>query len=107
MFLQPCRLNMEHDSKMILMNQFCIEKDLFSIFFELLIIQNTRVLLKCLTGQFKIFLTHTKDHQKDYYSLDDFICDFLLYYNDKIHSTTKFAPFKTIMNACDKELIEK
>ena len=39
--------------------------------------------------------------------MDDSICDFLLYYNDRLHSTTKVAPFKAMMNASDKELMEK
>ena len=45
--------------------------------------------------------------QNDDYSLDDSICDFLLYYNDRLHSATKVAPFKAMVNASDKELMEK
>ena len=52
------------------------------------------------------FLTLAKDYQKDYYSLDDSICDFLLYYNDRLHSTKKVTPFKAMMNESDKELME-
>ena len=82
-------------------------RKIFSIFLELLINHNTRVLLKRLTGQFKIFLTLAKSHHKVDYSLDDSICDFLLYYNGRFHLTTKVAPFKAMMNANDKELMEK
>ena len=46
------------------------------------------------------------DNQKDYYNLDDSICDFLLIYNDRLHSTTKVSTYKTIVNASDKELME-
>ena len=38
--------------------------------------------------------------------MDDSICDFLLYYNDKLHLTTKVAPYKAIMDASDQELLE-
>ena len=38
---------------------------------------------------------------------DDFIWDFLLYYNDRLHLTTKVAHFKVMINASDKELIKK
>ena len=53
------------------------------------------------------FLTLAKEHQKDYYSLDDSICDFVLYYNDKLNSTTKVAPFKAMMNASGMNLWKK
>ena len=38
---------------------------------------------------------------------DDSIWDFLLYYNDRLHLTTKVAHFKAMMNTSDKELIKK
>ena len=44
-----------------------------------------------------------KDHQKDYYSIENSISDFLLYYNDRLHLTTKVVPFKAMMNANDKD----
>ena len=53
------------------------------------------------------FFTLALDRQKDDYSLDDSICDFLLYYNDRNHSTTKVAPYKEIMDANDEELMVK
>ena len=36
----------------------------------------------------------------------DSVCDFLLY-NNILHSTTKVSPYKTIMNASDKEFMKK
>ena len=39
--------------------------------------------------------------------MDDSICDFLLAYNYRLHSTTKVAPYKAIMDASDKELMGK
>ena len=54
----------------------------------------------------KIFNTSLGSPKNDY-SLDDFIFDFLLYYNDRLHSTTKVAPYKAIMDASDKELMGK
>ena len=53
------------------------------------------------------FLTLSKDHQKDDESLDESFCDFLLNYNDRLHSTTKVALYRAIMDAIDKENYEK
>ena len=39
------------------------------------------------------FLTLAKDQQIDSYNLEDLITYFLLYYNDRRHSTTKVAPY--------------
>ena len=35
------------------------------------------------------------------------LCDFLLYYIDRLHSTTKETSYKAMMNTWDNELIEK
>ena len=48
-----------------------------------------------------------KNHQKDDYSLNDSIFDSLLYYSDRLHSTAKVAPYMSMMNAGDKELMKK
>ena len=53
----------------------------------------------------KFFYT-CKVPSKNDYSVDDSFCDFLLYYNDRLHSTTKVDPFEAIMDASDKELME-
>ena len=53
------------------------------------------------------FLTLAKDEQMDSHNLEDSIADFLLYYNDRKHSTRKVAPYKAMMNWWDKELMEK
>ena len=52
-------------------------------------------------------MTSTKDHQKDRYNLEESINDFLIYYNDREHSTTKVAPFRAMMNIENKDLIHK
>ena len=46
------------------------------------------------------------NNQKDDYNLDDSICDFLLIYNDGPHSAIMVAPYKTIVNASEKEPME-
>ena len=46
-----------------------------------------------------MILTLTQGHQKDYNNLDDHICNFLLYYNDRLHLVTNFTPYKAMMNA--------
>ena len=53
------------------------------------------------------FLTSAKDHQQNEYNLEDSISDFLIYYNDRPHSTTKVAPFKAMMNVENQELMAK
>ena len=47
------------------------------------------------------FLTLSKDHQKEWYSLDYSIYNFVLYYNDRFQSTTKVAPCKVVINVSD------
>ena len=49
------------------------------------------------------FLTLALDHQKDDYSLDDSICDFLLYYNET-SLNRKVSLSKTMVNARGWEL---
>ena len=39
--------------------------------------------------------------------MDNSISDFLLYYNDRLHSITYVASYRAMMNANDKELMEK
>ena len=53
------------------------------------------------------FLTLARDHQGDSYSLEDSISDFLLYYNNRKHSTTKVAHYKAMMNIGDKALMNE
>ena len=53
------------------------------------------------------FLTLARDHQGDSNNLEDSISDFLLYYNNRKHSTTKVAPYKAMMNIGDKALMNE
>ena len=53
------------------------------------------------------FLTLARDHQGDSYILENLISDLLLYYNNRKHSTTKVAPYKTMMNIGDKALMNE
>ena len=48
------------------------------------------------------FLTFAREHQGDSYNLEDSISDFLLYYNNRKHSTTKVEPYKAMMNMVTK-----
>ena len=41
------------------------------------------------------------------YNLEESINDFLIYYNDREHSTTKVAPFRVMMNIENKDLTHK
>ena len=51
--------------------------------------------------------TVSEEHQKDDYSLYDSIYNFLLHYNYRLNSIIKVASYKAMMNAYDKELMEK
>ena len=42
------------------------------------------------------FLVKSKDHLKDNFELENSVYDFLLYYNKKKHSTTKYSPYDII-----------
>ena len=53
------------------------------------------------------FLALARDHQEDSYNLEDSISDFLLYYNNRKHSTTKVASYKTIMNIGGKAMMNE
>ena len=53
------------------------------------------------------FLTMAKDHQREKYNIEECLSDFLIYYNDRVHSTTKVAPYVAMMNVGDKELLKK
>ena len=54
---------------------------------------------------FQDFLTMAKDHQREKYNIEECLCDFLIYYNVRVHSTTKVAPYVAMMNVGDKELL--
>ena len=53
------------------------------------------------------FLALARDHQEDSYNLEDSISDFLLYYNNRKHSTTKVASYKTMMNIGGKAMMNE
>ena len=39
------------------------------------------------------FLTLTKDHQLEKYNIEEYLIDFLIYYNHRVYSTAKVAPY--------------
>ena len=88
------------------MNQICNERNIQHIFGTPFNSQHQGV-VEAFKRTVQDYFTLAKDHQKDDYNLDDSTCEFLLYYNDRLHSATKVTPFKTMMNASDKELMEK
>ena len=55
----------------------------------------------------KDFLTMIKDHQKEKYNIEECLRNFLIYYNDRVHSTTKVDPYVAMMNIGEKELLKK
>ena len=48
-----------------------------------------------------------KYHKKDKYDLEDCVNDFLIYYNNRKHSTNWIAPYVIMRNVNDQELIQK
>ena len=48
-----------------------------------------------------------KDHQREKYNIEECLSDNLIYYNDRVHSTTKVAPYVAMMNVGDKEFLKK
>ena len=55
----------------------------------------------------KKFLEMVKYHKKDKYDLEDCVNDFLIYYNNRKHSTTEIAPYVIMRIVNDQELIQK
>ena len=49
----------------------------------------------------------SKYHKKDKYDLEDCVNHFLIYYNNRKHSTTGIAPYVIMRNVNDQELIQK
>ena len=49
------------------------------------------------------FLEMAKYHKKDKYDLEDCVNDFLIYYNNRKHSTTGIAPYVIMRNVNDQE----
>ena len=48
------------------------------------------------------FLEMTKYHKKDKYDLEDCVNDFLIYYNNRKHSTNGIAPYVIMRNVNDQ-----
>ena len=88
------------------MNQLWFVK-IFSIFFRTPYNLQHKNAVESFSRTVQNFLTLVKDHQKDDYSLDDSIYNFVLYYNDRFHSATEVAPYKTMMNASDMEIMRE
>ena len=55
----------------------------------------------------QIFLEMAKYQYKENYDLEDSVNDFLIYYNNRKHSTTGIAPYHVMRNANDEHLISK
>ena len=89
-----------------IINQFCYERNVQQIC-GVPYIPQYQGAVEAINRTVQDFLALAKDQQMDSYNWEDSIADFLLYYNDRRHSTTKVAPYKAMMNWWDKELMEK
>ena len=53
------------------------------------------------------FLILAKDAQKDKFNLEHSIADFLMYYNQRKHTTTKHSPIEIMSNVNDEKLLDE
>ena len=53
------------------------------------------------------FLILAKDVQKDKFNLEHSIADFLMYYNQRKHTTTKHSPIEIMSNVNDEKLLDE
>ena len=53
------------------------------------------------------FLILAKDAQKDNFNLEHSIGDFLMYYNQRKHTTTKHSPIEIMSNVNDEKLLDE
>ena len=53
------------------------------------------------------FLILAKDAQKDNFNLEHSIADFLMYYNQRKHTTTKHSPIEIMSNVNDEKLLDE
>ena len=53
------------------------------------------------------FLYLAKDMNRDNFELEDSIIDFLLHYNNRIHSITKFYPYEIMVKRSEKLIMDK
>ena len=53
------------------------------------------------------FLILAKDDQKDKFNLEHSIADFLMYYNQRKHTTTKHSPIEIMSNLNDEKLLDE
>ena len=53
------------------------------------------------------FLYLAKDMNGDNFELEDSIIDFLLHYNNRVHSTTKFSPYEIMEKRSEKLIMDK
>ena len=53
------------------------------------------------------FLILAKDAQKDKFNLEHSIPDFLMYYNQRKHTTTKHSPIEIMSNVNDEKLLDE
>ena len=74
-----------------IINQFCTERNVQQIY-EVTYYPQHQGAVEAFNRTAQDFLTLAKNQQIDSYNLEDSITDFLLYYNDRRHTTTKVAP---------------
>ena len=89
-----------------MLKEFCKQKKIKQIFGTPYNLQHQGA-VEAFNRTVQDFLTMVKDHQREKYNIEDCLSDFLIYYNHRVHSTTKVASYVAMMNVGDKELYKK
>ena len=53
------------------------------------------------------FLYLAKDMNEDNFELVESVLDFLLHYNSRVHTTTKFTPYEIMENRFDQNILKQ
>ena len=55
----------------------------------------------------QIFLYLAKDMNEDNFDLAESVLEFLLHYNSRVHTTTKFTPYEIMENRFDQNILKQ
>ena len=97
MLLYLFKLIMIHNLKFSVLTEFCKQKNIKQIFGTPYNPQHQGV-VEAFNRTVQDFLTMVKDHQREKYNIEECLSDFLIYYNEKVHSNIKVASYVAMMN---------
>ena len=94
----------EREFKNNIFEEFCESKGIAKIY-EVLYNSQHQEAVEVFIITIQSLSTSPKDNKNEKYNLERSYNTFLMYYNDREHSTTKVAPFRAVMNFKNKDLI--